>query len=136
MASSLNSVRSAKRHLLMAEVNAVDMETRTVATSEGPRLPFDYLIIATGVTTSYFNHPEWAAHAAGLKTIEDARAIRARILSCFEGAERLQDDALRRKSMTFVVVGGPDRGRTRWIHCGHRAQCSGPRLSAHRLTIC
>jgi len=53
--------------VLMAEVNAVDMETRTVATSEGPRLPFDYLIIATGVTTSYFNHPEWAAHAAGLR---------------------------------------------------------------------
>jgi NADH dehydrogenase len=81
-----------------------------VATSEGLRLPFDYLIIATGVTTSYFNHPEWAAHAAGLKTIEDGTAIRARILGCFELAERLQYDASRRKSMTFVVVGGGPTG--------------------------
>jgi NADH dehydrogenase len=94
----------------MAEANAVDTETHTVVTSEGLRLSFDYLIIATGVTTSYFNHPEWAAHAAGLKTIEDGTAIRARILSCFERAERLQDDALRRKSMTFVVVGGGPTG--------------------------
>jgi NADH dehydrogenase len=46
--------------VLMAEVNGVDMEARAVATSEGLRLPFDYLIIATGVTTSYFKHPEWA----------------------------------------------------------------------------
>jgi NADH:quinone reductase (non-electrogenic) len=96
--------------VLMAEVNDIDMEARMVATSEGLRLPFDYLIIATGVTTFYLNHPEWAAHAPGLKTIEDGTAIRARILSCFEHAERLQDDAPRRKLMTFVVVGGGPTG--------------------------
>jgi NADH:quinone reductase (non-electrogenic) len=81
-----------------------------VTTSEGLRLTFDYLIIATGVTTSYFHHPEWAAYASGLKTIEDATAIRAHILSCFERAERLKDEASRRKSMTFVIVGGGPSG--------------------------
>jgi NADH:ubiquinone reductase (H+-translocating) len=96
--------------VFMAEVNGVDLKTRVVMTSEGLQLPFDYLIIATGVTTSYFSHPEWAAHAPGLKTIEDATAIRGRILSCFERAERLQGGASRRNSMRFVVVGGGPTG--------------------------
>jgi NADH:ubiquinone reductase (H+-translocating) len=71
---------------------------------------FDYLVVATGVTTSYFNHPEWAEYAPGLKTIEDATRVRARILTCFETAERTDDPALRCKSMTFVIVGGGPTG--------------------------
>jgi NADH dehydrogenase len=58
--------------VLMAEVTSVDVAGQVVATAQGMMLPFDYLVIATGVTTSYFNHPEWAKYAPGLKTIEDA----------------------------------------------------------------
>jgi NADH dehydrogenase len=70
--------------VLMAEVTSVDVAGQVVATAQGMMIPFDYLVIATGVTTSYSNHPEWAKYAPGLKTIEDATRIRARILTCFE----------------------------------------------------
>ncbi|CCD84867.1 Putative NADH dehydrogenase protein [Bradyrhizobium sp. ORS 285] len=96
--------------VIMAEVDRVDIGRRVVVTSDGPDLPFDYLVLATGVTTSYFNHPEWARFAPGLKTIEDATRIRAQILTCFERAERTDDEALRQKLMTFVIVGGGPTG--------------------------
>jgi NADH dehydrogenase len=73
-------------------------------------LSFDYLVVATGVTSSYFNHPEWARYAPGLKTIEDATRIRARILLSFERAERSELPAERSRSLTFVVVGGGPTG--------------------------
>jgi NADH dehydrogenase len=96
--------------VVMAEVNDIDTEARAVTTSDGGVYPFDYLVIATGVTNSYFGHPEWARYAPGLKTIEDATRIRARILSCFELAERTMDEKARRKAMTFVIVGGGPTG--------------------------
>jgi NADH:ubiquinone reductase (H+-translocating) len=96
--------------VIMAEVNGVDIARRVVVTTDGPDLPFDYLVLATGVTTSYFNHPEWERFAPGLKTIEDATRIRAQILTCFERAERTDDVALRQKLMTFVIVGGGPTG--------------------------
>jgi NADH:ubiquinone reductase (H+-translocating) len=96
--------------VLMAEVTSVDVAGQVVATAQGMMIPFDYLVIATGVTTSYFNHPEWAKYAPGLKTIEDATRIRARILTCFEIAERSDDEAVRRRSMTFAIVGGGPTG--------------------------
>ncbi|MGY3448578.1 NAD(P)/FAD-dependent oxidoreductase [Bradyrhizobium sp. USDA 4353] len=96
--------------VIMAEVDRVDLDASAVITSEGPPMPFDYLILATGVTTSYFNHPEWARFAPGLKTIEDATRIRGQLLTCFERAERTDDEALRRKLMTFVIVGGGPTG--------------------------
>jgi NADH dehydrogenase len=68
------------------------------------------LIIATGATHSYFGHDDWEPHAPGLKTIEDALAMRRRILLAYEAAERDTDAARRREWMTFVVVGGGPTG--------------------------
>ncbi len=73
-------------------------------------LPYDYLVLATGVTHSYFGHDEWASAAPGLKSIEDARLIRARFLLAFERAEIADDEVERRKLLTFVIVGGGPTG--------------------------
>lgn len=108
----IRSIFSAQKNVtvIMAEVDRVDTGGQVVTTTDGLNIPFDELVIATGVTSSYFNHPEWAQYAAGLKTIEDATRIRARILGCFERAERTADPAARQTSMTFVIVGGGPTG--------------------------
>jgi NADH dehydrogenase len=80
-----------------------------VITSSG-RIPYDYLVVATGARHAYFGRDEWEDLAPGLKTIGDATEIRARILSAFEKAEVSQDPALRAKLLTFVVVGGGPTG--------------------------
>ncbi|HTD28203.1 MAG TPA: NAD(P)/FAD-dependent oxidoreductase [Xanthomonadaceae bacterium] len=73
-------------------------------------MDYDYLIIATGTTHAYFGHDEWATHAPGLKTLEDALAIRRRVLTAFEAAEREDDAAARAAWMNFVVIGGGPTG--------------------------
>lgn len=95
--------------VLLAAVAAVDVEGRRVLTDAGP-VPFDFLIVATGATHSYFGHPEWEADAPGLKSIEDATEIRRRILLAFEEAERTTDPESRRAWLTFVIVGGGPTG--------------------------
>lgn len=95
--------------VLMDKVEDVDMAGRLVIT-EGRRIPYDYLVIATGARHAYFGHDEWEGLAPGLKTIGDATEIRARILSGFERAEVSEDAALRAKLLTFVVVGGGPTG--------------------------
>ena len=72
--------------------------------------PFDYLILAPGATHSYFGHPEWAQVAPGLKTIEDATAIRRATLLAFEKAELAQTDQERKRYLSFVIVGGGPTG--------------------------
>ena len=74
------------------------------------RIPFDYLIVATGARHSYFGRDEWAAHAPGLKSIEDATAMRSRMLLAFEQAESEENPAKREAWLTFVVVGGGPTG--------------------------
>ena len=74
------------------------------------RIPFDYLILATGAQHSYFGRDEWAAYAPGLKSIEDATAMRSRMLLAFEQAESERDPAKREAWLTFVVVGGGPTG--------------------------
>jgi NADH dehydrogenase len=74
--------------VLMDEVTAIDVAARQVTLGSGARVPYDYLVLATGATHSYFAHPEWAPLAPGLKTIEDATEIRRRVLLAFELAER------------------------------------------------
>ena len=108
----IRSILSDQRNVtvIMAEVEGVDSAAGVVKTSEGGVFPFDYLVIATGATHSYFGHPEWEQFAPGLKTIEDATRIRTRILSCFESAERAPDEASRQQAMTFVIVGGGPTG--------------------------
>jgi NADH dehydrogenase len=94
--------------VLLADVETVDLEGGAVLLDDGTRVDFDYLVLATGATHSYFGRDEWSAHAPGLKTLEDALGMRQRILAAFEQAER---DPLRaRRLLTFVVVGGGPTG--------------------------
>jgi NADH:quinone reductase (non-electrogenic) len=95
--------------VFMAEVEAVDLAARFVETSAGP-ISYDYLVIATGATHSYFGHDDWAKFAPGLKRIEDATRIRRSILLAFERAELASNDAERQRLLTFVIVGGGATG--------------------------
>jgi NADH dehydrogenase len=102
--------RQKNADVLLAEVRQVDLGAKCVHLDGGDVLPYDHLILATGVTHAYFGHPEWAAVAPGLKTIEDALEIRRRILVAFERAERETDAERQRAWLTFVVVGGGPTG--------------------------
>ncbi len=94
--------------ILLDEVTSVHLAEQSVRTSHGHTIEYDYLIIATGATHSYFGNEEWEAIAPGLKTIEDALLIRRRILASFEHAERVPDEA--EKLLTFVIVGAGPTG--------------------------
>jgi NADH dehydrogenase len=97
--------------VLMSEVSAIDPERRVVKLDdEVPDLEYDYLIAATGARHSYFGHGEWEAHAPGLKSLEDALAIRRRFLIAFELAEKTGDSEERQALLTFVLVGGGPTG--------------------------
>lgn len=95
--------------VLMEKVEGIDTDARAVITGSR-RVPYDYLVIATGARHAYFGRDDWEETAPGLKTIGDATEIRARILTVFEKAEVTTDPALRRKLLTFVVVGGGPTG--------------------------
>jgi NADH dehydrogenase FAD-containing subunit len=93
----------------LGEVVGVDHVAREVLLPT-ERIAFDYLILATGARHSYFGKDEWAAYAPGLKSIEDATAMRSRMLLAFEQAESEEDAAKREAWLTFVVVGGGPTG--------------------------
>ena len=93
----------------MAEAVRLDAARRRLVLTDG-ELPYDYVILAAGATHSYFGHDEWAPHAPGLKTVDDAVDIRQRLLLAFERAERLPDPEAQRPYLTFVVVGGGPTG--------------------------
>jgi NADH:ubiquinone reductase (H+-translocating) len=95
--------------VLMAEVRAIDTRERLVQI-DSLSIPYDYLVLATGATHSYFGHDEWAEVAPGLKRIEDATRIRRRILIAFERAELATDPAERQRLLTFAIVGGGATG--------------------------
>ena len=95
--------------VLMEEVRGVDPERKCVQTQFG-EIPYDYLVIATGSTHSYFGHDEWSRFAPGLKRIEDGTRIRRSILIAFERAEVMTDEDQRRRLLTFVIVGGGATG--------------------------
>jgi NADH dehydrogenase len=95
--------------VLMAEVTAVDAAAKNLVLADG-ECSYDYLVIATGATHSYFGRDDWAPYATGLKTIEDALEIRRRVLIAFEQAEREKDPAKRKAWLTFVIVGGGPTG--------------------------
>jgi NADH dehydrogenase len=96
--------------VLLGEVTSVDPGARSVALADGGTLPYDFLVLATGATHSYFGHPEWERFAPGLKTIEDALEIRRRVLLAFESAERETDPELQKAWLTFVVIGAGPTG--------------------------
>jgi NADH:quinone reductase (non-electrogenic) len=95
--------------VLLGDALRVDADGRKVVLADG-EVPYDFLILATGATHSYFGHDEWAVHAPGLKTLEDALFIRRRTLLAFERAEREPDAERRRGLLTFVIVGGGPTG--------------------------
>jgi NADH:quinone reductase (non-electrogenic) len=96
--------------VILGEALGIDPERRVVELADGGPIPYDTLIVATGAHHTYFDHPDWAAIAPGLKTVEDAIEIRRRILIAFEAAEREADPSRRRAWMTFVLVGGGPTG--------------------------
>lgn len=96
--------------VLMDEVVAVDLAERRVKLKTGAELEYDYLILATGSTHSYFGKEQWAAIAPGLKTVEDAIEIRRRVLLAFELAERQMLETGSHPALNFVVIGGGPTG--------------------------
>jgi NADH dehydrogenase/putative oxidoreductase len=95
--------------VLFGEVRGVDAARREVVVGTG-RIPYDYLVLATGASHSYFGKDQWAPHAPGLKRVEDATAVRARLLTAFERAEATRDPAERAALLTFLIVGGGPTG--------------------------
>jgi NADH dehydrogenase len=92
------------------EVIAVDVGAQTLSLASGATFPYDWLVVATGATHSYFGHDDWAAFAPSLKSIEDARLIRSHLLLAFEEAERTLDPVEQRRLMTIAVIGGGPTG--------------------------
>ncbi|HTQ17308.1 NAD(P)/FAD-dependent oxidoreductase [Mycobacterium sp.] len=111
-------IRDVLRHqrntnVMLGDVDRIDLQSRTLGVdSFGARadVPYDSLIIATGANQSYFGHPEFAQHAPGMKTIDDALELRARIFGAFEMAEREPDAERQRSWLTFAVVGAGPTG--------------------------
>jgi NADH dehydrogenase len=106
--------RQANLSVTLAEVTSVSPESRTIDVCY-PRIgvrkiPFDFLVVATGVRPSYFGHDEFALYAPSLKNLSDAETIRAKILSAFEAAESTHDKTERARQMTFVLVGAGPTG--------------------------
>jgi NADH:quinone reductase (non-electrogenic) len=111
IASPIRAILNRQRNteVILGEATSIDVANKRVILADG-ELAYDYLIVATGATHSYFNHPEWERDAPGLKTIEDALEIRRRVLLAFEHAERESDPARQRAWLTFVVVGAGPTG--------------------------
>ncbi len=108
--------RQKNARVVLGEVHDFDLTARQVIVGraagggEDVRLPYDSLIVATGMKNHYFGHDEWSESAPALKSLEDALAIRRRVLIAFEAAEMESDDQTRREWLTFVVVGGGPTG--------------------------
>jgi len=100
----------ANARVLLGEVTGIDAAAREAILDDGRRLAYDWLVLATGATHTYFGHDEWAGVAPGLKRVDDATLIRRRILVAFERAENATDEALRRQLMTFAIVGAGPTG--------------------------
>jgi NADH dehydrogenase len=96
--------------VVLAEVSNIDVTKRHVQFRDGGYVPYDDLVLATGSVYNYFAHPEWSNCAPSLKSIEDARSVRARLLRCFEDAESCAEPGRRTALLTAVIVGGGPTG--------------------------
>jgi len=96
--------------VLLGEVQKVLPDQKQIAFEDGSTVAYDYLVLASGSVNHYFGNDAWAPYAPGLKTLEEALDIRARILVAFERAEREPDAAKRSAWLTFVVIGGGATG--------------------------
>jgi NADH:ubiquinone reductase (H+-translocating) len=116
IAAPIRQIEKKEKNLtvMLAEVTAVDLKSRSVSvsypTSGTRKIAFDFLIIAAGMQSSYFGHDEFARYAPGLKNLQDAEAIRTKILSAYELAELTEDENERARLLTFVLVGGGPTG--------------------------
>ena len=112
IASPIRSIlgRQKNASVVLGEAVSIDPRSRVVRFRRGTEASYDYLIVATGATHSYFGHPEWEKWAPGLKTIEDALEIRRRVLLAFEAAEREEDAEKRRQWLSFIVIGAGPTG--------------------------
>ena len=111
IAAPLRQILRRQRNVtvLLGEALKIDIERRSIEAG-GVWYRYDYLIVATGSTHAYFGHEEWARFAPGLKTLDDALRIRARILTAFERAEATTDPAERTEWLTFLIIGGGATG--------------------------
>ena len=96
--------------VLLDKVTGIDTAAQEVRLGSGAAVPYDRLILATGARHSYFGRDEWAAHAPGIKTIDDATAVRRKVLLALERAETETDQDRRHALLTFVVIGGGPTG--------------------------
>jgi NADH dehydrogenase len=112
IASPLRGVlhRQKNTRVVLGEVTGFDVPGRRVLLADGAALAYDSLIVATGSSHSYFGHADWERFAPGLKTVEDATAMRRRILVAFEEAEKAATPEERTAWLTFVLVGGGPTG--------------------------
>lgn len=97
-------------HVLMGDAESIDVENKRVRLKENKPVEYDYLVVGLGMVNAYFGHPEWAEHTIGLKSLDEARRIRRKILHAYEQAEATRDLAERRRLMTSVVIGGGPTG--------------------------
>ena len=102
--------RQANVEVRLAEVTGIDVGARRVTLGADESLGFDYLLLATGATHAYFGHEEWAQHAPGLKTLDDALRLRRQLLLAFERAEAEADPQRRAACLSFAIVGGGPTG--------------------------
>jgi NADH dehydrogenase len=102
--------RARNVRVLLGDVRAIDPQAQRVRLEDDSTIDYDYLIVAPGTSHTYFGHDDWARNAPGIKTLEDALAIRRRILVAFERAERETDPIRRQRLLTFVLVGGGPTG--------------------------
>jgi NADH:ubiquinone reductase (H+-translocating) len=112
IASPIRAILRRQRNttVLMGEVSGIDATRRIVTVQPVGEFPYDYLVLAIGAAYSWFGHPEWAAHATTLKTLEDAQNLRRRLLTAFEWAESHTDPEVVQRLLTFVIVGGGPTG--------------------------
>jgi NADH dehydrogenase len=112
IAGSIRAILAAQANVrvLLDRVYGVDQASRRVILGDGEPLAYDWLILATGATHSYFGREDWAPFAPGVKTNDDATAIRRRVLLALERAETETDAARRKALLTFVVIGGGPTG--------------------------
>jgi len=111
IASPLRRILHDKSNVRVIQEEALDIDpNQKLVITNSEALPYDALIVATGVNHSYFGHDEWAKYAPGLKTVEDAVEMRRKILLAFEAAERETKTSNRAAWLTFVIVGAGPTG--------------------------
>ena len=102
--------KQANVEVRLAEVAAIAPQEKHVVLADGTTIAYDALLLATGATHAYFGHDEWARHAPGLKTLDDALQLRRHLLLAFERAEAETDPAMRAAWLSFAIVGGGPTG--------------------------